>query len=137
MSSRWCGIEVMRRGRQLRHRPRHLIILQNYEVRCQRRLKICIVSRSVECPQKLSSHELVLIDLQVPVRMPQRTCHVEGWRHLKSVRDPTWCGRATKELLATELISLSLGQETKNSQLAPLFSPSTVRKWKDFEPRKI
>ncbi|GFU71340.1 hypothetical protein TNCV_4280331 [Trichonephila clavipes] len=32
MSSRWCGGEVRRRGYQLRCRPRHLIMVQNYEV---------------------------------------------------------------------------------------------------------
>ncbi|GBM48342.1 hypothetical protein AVEN_37800-1 [Araneus ventricosus] len=32
-SSRWCGWLVWRGGCQLRHRPRHLTAVQNYEVR--------------------------------------------------------------------------------------------------------
>ncbi|GFW13640.1 hypothetical protein TNCV_1211061 [Trichonephila clavipes] len=32
-SSRWCGVEVIRGGFQLRHRSRHLTVVQNYEVR--------------------------------------------------------------------------------------------------------
>ncbi|GBL80365.1 hypothetical protein AVEN_92274-1 [Araneus ventricosus] len=32
-SSRWCGVEVLERGRQLRCRPRYLTAIQNYEVR--------------------------------------------------------------------------------------------------------
>ncbi|GFW00742.1 hypothetical protein TNCV_2305151 [Trichonephila clavipes] len=31
MTSRWCGMEVRRRGFQLRCRPRHLTMVQNYE----------------------------------------------------------------------------------------------------------
>ncbi|GFU85324.1 uncharacterized protein TNCV_2386291 [Trichonephila clavipes] len=31
-SSRWCGEVVRRRGRQLKCRPRHLTMVQNYEV---------------------------------------------------------------------------------------------------------
>ncbi|GFV78187.1 uncharacterized protein TNCV_1036551 [Trichonephila clavipes] len=33
--SRWWGGVVRRRGCQLRCRPRHLTMVQNYEVRCQ------------------------------------------------------------------------------------------------------
>ncbi|GFU59355.1 uncharacterized protein TNCV_4198731 [Trichonephila clavipes] len=35
-SSRWCGVAVRRRGCQLRCRPRHLTMAQNYEVRRQK-----------------------------------------------------------------------------------------------------
>ncbi|GFV37357.1 uncharacterized protein TNCV_1757951 [Trichonephila clavipes] len=31
MPSRWCGVIVRRRGSQLRCRPRHLTMVQNYE----------------------------------------------------------------------------------------------------------
>ncbi|GFX27650.1 uncharacterized protein TNCV_107481 [Trichonephila clavipes] len=36
MSSRWCGVVFRRMGCQLRCRPRHLTMIQNYEVRCQK-----------------------------------------------------------------------------------------------------
>ncbi|GFU86052.1 uncharacterized protein TNCV_636811, partial [Trichonephila clavipes] len=36
-SSRWCGV-VVRRGCQLRCRPRHLTMVQNYVVRRQKAL---------------------------------------------------------------------------------------------------
>ncbi|GFT87023.1 uncharacterized protein TNCV_1258081 [Trichonephila clavipes] len=32
MSSRWCGVVVRRGGYQLRYRPRHLTMVQNYVV---------------------------------------------------------------------------------------------------------
>ncbi|GFY20658.1 uncharacterized protein TNCV_1118921 [Trichonephila clavipes] len=35
-SSRWCGVEVRRTGCQLRCRPRHLTMVQNYMVRRQK-----------------------------------------------------------------------------------------------------
>ncbi|GFY24749.1 uncharacterized protein TNCV_1017951 [Trichonephila clavipes] len=35
-SSRWCGVVVRREGCQLRCRPRHLTMVQNYVVRCQK-----------------------------------------------------------------------------------------------------
>ncbi|GFT24519.1 uncharacterized protein TNCV_3253281 [Trichonephila clavipes] len=35
-SSRWCGVVVRRRGCQLRCRPRHLTMVQNYVVRRQK-----------------------------------------------------------------------------------------------------
>ncbi|GFW75757.1 uncharacterized protein TNCV_4429401 [Trichonephila clavipes] len=35
-SSRWCGVVVRRGGCQLRCRPRHLIMVQNYVVRRQK-----------------------------------------------------------------------------------------------------
>ncbi|GFX24326.1 uncharacterized protein TNCV_421271 [Trichonephila clavipes] len=35
-SSRWCGVVVRRRRCQLRCRPRHLAVVQNYVVRCQK-----------------------------------------------------------------------------------------------------
>ncbi|GFW24221.1 uncharacterized protein TNCV_1847801 [Trichonephila clavipes] len=35
-STRWCGVVVRRRGCQLRCRPRHLIMVQNYEVHRQK-----------------------------------------------------------------------------------------------------
>ncbi|GFY00714.1 uncharacterized protein TNCV_2141061 [Trichonephila clavipes] len=34
-SSCWCGV-VVRRGGQFRYRPRHLTMVQNYVVRCQK-----------------------------------------------------------------------------------------------------
>ncbi|GFW00320.1 uncharacterized protein TNCV_4355171 [Trichonephila clavipes] len=37
-SSRWCGVVVRRRGCQLRCRPRHLTVVQNYVVRRQKHL---------------------------------------------------------------------------------------------------
>ncbi|GFT83564.1 uncharacterized protein TNCV_4866271 [Trichonephila clavipes] len=36
MSSRWCGVVVRRGGCQLRCRPRHLTMVQNYVVRRQK-----------------------------------------------------------------------------------------------------
>ncbi|GFV51934.1 uncharacterized protein TNCV_1322871 [Trichonephila clavipes] len=36
MSSRWCGVAVRRGGCQLRCRPRHLTMVQNYVVRRQK-----------------------------------------------------------------------------------------------------
>ncbi|GFX81856.1 uncharacterized protein TNCV_2570561 [Trichonephila clavipes] len=35
-SSRWCGVVVKRGWCQLRCRPRHLTMVQNYVVRCQK-----------------------------------------------------------------------------------------------------
>ncbi|GFU57543.1 uncharacterized protein TNCV_3637061 [Trichonephila clavipes] len=35
-SSRWCGVVVTRGGRQLRCRPRHLTMVQNYVIRRQK-----------------------------------------------------------------------------------------------------
>ncbi|GFV67691.1 uncharacterized protein TNCV_4623711 [Trichonephila clavipes] len=35
-SSRWCGMVARRRGCQLRYRPRHLTMVQNYEIRRQK-----------------------------------------------------------------------------------------------------
>ncbi|GBM03515.1 hypothetical protein AVEN_95408-1 [Araneus ventricosus] len=39
ISSRWCGVEAWRGGCQFSRRPRHLTLVQNYEVR----LKIALV----------------------------------------------------------------------------------------------
>ncbi|GFU58225.1 uncharacterized protein TNCV_314971 [Trichonephila clavipes] len=67
-SSRWCGV-VVRRGRcQLRRRPRHLTMVQNYVVHHQKSPRVteqCDVNIHSLDPDKFNMHQfLYMADLQ-------------------------------------------------------------------------